>query len=164
MPIFEPSEIFQFAIKIEENGEKYYRTMAQKFDDPEVKDLFSALADEEVKHKAVYEKMVSGIEKYEPFESYPEEYFSYLRAYVDNHIFTPKKLDKEMAQINDAASALKFAIDRELDSILYYEEVKKLVPEKERSLIDNIIEEERRHFMKLSSCKARHDAACVQNE
>lgn len=164
MSIFEPSEIFQFAIRIEENGEKFYRQMAQKFDDPEVSGLFSALADEEIKHKAVYEKMVSKIEKYEPFESYPGEYFEYLRAYADTHIFTPKQLEEEMANINDATSALKFAIDRELDSILYYEEIKKLVPQSERGLIDKIIEEEHRHFVKLSSCKASKDAACVREE
>jgi rubrerythrin len=164
MSTFKPSEIFQFAIQIEKNGEQFYRHMAQKFEEPEVKDLFSALANEEVKHKAIYEKMVSTIEEYEPFESYPEEYFNYLRAYADTHIFTPKKLDEEMARINDATSALKFAIDRELDSILYYQEVKNFVPKNERNLIDKIIEEERRHFMKLSSCKASHDAACLQKE
>lgn len=162
MSVFEPSEIFQFAIRIEENGEKFYREMALKLDNKEVKELFSALADEEVKHKLTYEGMVSNIEKYEPFESYPGEYFAYLRAYADNHIFTPNTLKQEMAKIKDAASALKFAIARELDSILYYQEVKKLLPENQRTIIDKIIDEERRHFVKLSSCKQSVDAACVR--
>ncbi len=162
MSIFEPSEIFQFAIRIEENGEKFYRGMALKLDNKEVKELFSALADEEVKHRLTYEGMVSNIEKYEPFENYPGEYFAYLRAYADNHIFTPNKLKEEMEKIRDAASALEFAIDRELDSILYYQEVKKLLPENQRNVIDKIIDEERRHFVKLSSCKQSVDAACVR--
>ena len=34
MSLFEPSEVFQFAIRIEENGEKFYRQMVQKFDYP----------------------------------------------------------------------------------------------------------------------------------
>ncbi len=161
MSIFQPSEIFQFAIKIEENGEKFYREMAQKLDDKEIKELFSALAEEEVKHKRTYEGMVSKIEEYEPFENYPGEYFAYLRAYADNHIFTPEKLSHEMEKIKDAASALQFAINRELDSILYYQEVKKLVPQAQRDLIDKIIDEERRHFVKLSSCRQSKDAACV---
>jgi len=161
MTIFRPSEFFQFAIRIEENGEKFYRGMADTLDNKEVKELFSALADEEVKHKLTYEEMVSNIEEYEPFESYPGEYFAYLRAYADNHIFTPDKLKEEMGKIKDAASALKFAIDRELDSILYYQEVKKLLPENQRNVIDKIIDEERRHFVKLSSCKQSVDAACI---
>ncbi len=162
MSIFKPSEIFQFAIKIEENGERFYRKMAEKLDDKKVKELFSVLADEEIKHRLTYEGMVSQIEQYEPFETFSGEYFAYLRAYADNHIFTKEKLNEEMANITDAASALKFAIDRELDSILYYQEVKKLVPEKQRNVIDKIIDEERRHFTTLSSCKQGIDAACIK--
>ena len=153
MALFEPSEIFQFAIRIEENGENFYHQMAQKFEDEKVKELFSFLADEETKHKKIYEGMVSKMEKYEPFESYTNEYFSYLRAYVDNHIFTPEKLNEEMSNIKDVNSAIDFAMGTELDSILYYQEVKNLVPENQRNVIDKIIEEERRHYVKLSDIK-----------
>lgn len=164
MSVFEPSEVFQFAIRIEEGGEKFYRAMSEKLDDAQVKSLFSALADEEVKHRKTYEGMLSKIEEYEPFESYPGEYFSYLRAYADNIIFTPKRMEEEMDKIKDASSALKFAIDRELDSILYYQEVKNLVPQNQRGLIDKIIDEERRHFMKLTKCSNDVAAACVRKD
>ncbi len=160
MSVFEPSEVFQFAIRIEQGGEKFYREMAKKLPDAEVKKLFSALAEEEVKHKNVYESMAAQIEEYEPVESYPGEYFAYLRAYADNIIFTPQKMDETIKSITDVRSALQFAIDRELDSILYYEEAKKLVPKKQRASIDEIIEEERRHFVKLSKC-SKNTAACV---
>ncbi|UCD05114.1 MAG: ferritin family protein [candidate division WOR-3 bacterium] len=164
MSVFEPSEVFQFAIRIEEGGEKFYREMANKIENAEVKSLFSALADDEVKHKKTYQGMLSKIEEYEPFESYPGEYFSYLRAYADNIIFTPQRMEEEMKKITDAASALKFAIDRELDSILYYQEVKNLVPKNQRDIIDKIIEEERKHFMKLTKCSGDVAAACVRKD
>ncbi len=153
MSLFEPSEVFQFAIRIEENGEKFYRQMIQKFEEPTVKELFSFLADEEIKHKKIYEEMVSKIEKYEPFETFPGEYFAYLRAYADKIIFTQKKFDEEIAKIKDINAAIDYAINAELDSILYYQEVKNLVPENQRKTIDGIIEEERRHFVKLSEIK-----------
>lgn len=162
MSVFKPSEVFQFAIRIEENGETFYRTMASKLKDTGVRELFAALADEEVKHRKTYEGMVSNIEKYEPFETFPGEYFEYLRAYANNHIFTKDVLQKEMNNIHDAAAALQFAIQRELDSILYYQEVKNLVPENQRNVIDKIIDEERKHYMKLSGCKPSGDASCVQ--
>jgi rubrerythrin len=153
MSLFEPSEVFQFAIRIEENGEKFYRQMVQKFEDPKVKELFSYLVDEEIKHKKIYEEMVSKIEKYEPFETFPGEYFAYLRAYADKIIFTQKEFDEEIAKIKDINAALDYAINAELNSILYYQEVKNLVSENQRSTIDKIIEEERRHFVKLSEIK-----------
>ncbi len=164
MSVFEPSEVFQFAIRIEEGGEKFYREMASRIENTEVKSLFSALADDEIKHKKTYQGMVSKIEEYEPVESYPGEYFSYLRAYADNIIFTPQRMEEEMKKITDAASALKFAIDRELESILYYQEVKNLVPKNQRSEIDKIIEEERKHFLKLTKCSSDVAASCVSKD
>lgn len=155
MGIFKASEIYQFAIRIEENGGKFYRKMAEKLENASMKKVFTYLANEEVKHKKTFEDMVSKIEKYEPPESYPGEYFAYLRAYADNIIFSQEKLDKEMLKIKGAISAIDFAIQRELDSILYYLEMKNLVPESQRNLIDGIIEEERRHFVKLSGLKKR---------
>lgn len=153
MNLFKPGEVFQFAIRIEENGEKFYRQMAQKFEEPKVKDLFSYLAEEEVKHKITYEEMVSKIERYEPPESYPGEYFAYLRAHADNIIFNQKKLDEEISKIEDVNSAIDFAIGAELDSILYYQEIKNLVSKNQRDIIDKIIEEERRHFVQLTEIK-----------
>lgn len=159
MNIFKPSEILQFAVTIEENGEKFYRTMSGKIENEEVKSLFTALAEEELKHKKTYEHMLKGLENYEPPESYPGEYFEYLKAYANNHIFTPALLASKITEIKDAESALAFAMARELDSILYYQEIKNIVPKDEQDKIDAIISEERKHYVKLASCK---DAACVR--
>ena len=153
MSLYKPSEIFQFAIQIEENGEKFYRHIAQKLANPKIQELFIFLAGEELKHKKIYEQMVSKLGKNEPFETYPGEYFAYLRAYVDNKIFNQKKLDQVIANIKEETSAVNFAIDRELDSILYYQEMKTLVTENNRQSIDEIVEEERKHFLKLSDIK-----------
>ena len=154
MSLFEPSEVFQFAIRIEENGEKFYRKMADKFSDPKVKELFSYLADEETKHKRIYEGMVENIEKYEPFESYPGEYFEYLRAYADKIIFDEEALDEQQKQITDPTTAINIAMDNEVASILYYQEIKNLVSKKQRGSIDKIMEEERRHFVTLSGMRS----------
>jgi rubrerythrin len=156
--MFKPAEIFQFAIRIEENGEFFYNTVAQQVASTEVKELFMALAGEESKHKATYEKLLSKIETYDPPEMYPGEYFEYLRAYADNHIFPLEKMKKEVATITTAEAALKYAMAREIESILYYQELKNIVPENEKAKIDSIIEEERRHYVKLSGCKG---AVCV---
>ena len=48
-----------------------------------------------------------------------------------------------------------FAIRREIDSINYYNEIKSFVPEEQRNLVEEIIEEERRHFLKLSEFKKK---------
>ena len=65
MAIFERQEIYQFAMRIEENGKKFYRQTAQALKDKEARDLFNHLADEEVKHKRVFESLLSRMEKYD---------------------------------------------------------------------------------------------------
>ena len=84
MAVFESQEIYQFAMRIEENGERFYRGAAQALQDREAKDLFSHLADEEVRHKRIFESMLSKMESYQMDERYSGEYLEYLRAYIDD--------------------------------------------------------------------------------
>lgn len=148
---FNISEVYQFAIKIEENGERFYRKIANNVKDKEVKELFNFLADEELRHKKIFEENLSKIEKYEPPEIYPGEYFAYLKAYAEELIF-PKNIEKEFYK-EDIIEAINFGIRRELDSIMYYLEIKDLIPETQHSELDKIIKEERSHFIKLSNLK-----------
>ena len=147
---FDISEIFQFAIKIEENGEKFYRYAVQIAKDENTKQIFEYLADEENEHKITFQKILSKIKKYEPIETYTGEHALYLQAYINNIIFSD--LDEEIAGVKDTLSAIKFGIQRELESILYYQEIKNFT-KNQQELIDPIIEEERRHFSKLSELK-----------
>ncbi|MDI6726248.1 MAG: hypothetical protein QMD32_04735, partial [Smithellaceae bacterium] len=57
----------------------------------------------------------------------------------------------------DTPGAVDFAIRRELDSILYYHEIRKFLPLSEYDQIEKIIEEERRHFHKLSELKKSYN-------
>jgi rubrerythrin len=151
---FAASEVLEFAIRIEENGEAFYRAIAKKIKTAKIKELFNYLADEEVKHRRIFTDMLSKIEKYEPAESFPGEYFLYLRAYADEHVFTKAKTGALMARkINTAKGAVGFALGIELDSILYYMEAKNLVPEHQRQVIDGIADEERHHYLKLLEIK-----------
>ncbi|MGC9337441.1 MAG: ferritin-like domain-containing protein [Candidatus Cloacimonadia bacterium] len=153
MNLFNASEIFQFAIKIEENGEQFYTAMMTRFDEEEIKHLFSYLAEQERQHKKIFQAMLSEIESYEPPESYPGEYFNYLRAYAEDLIFNLSQLDEEISSINDISPALDAAIGKELDTILYYHEMINTVPKEQTQQIEKIIAEERRHVVRLSEIK-----------
>ena len=148
--MFDASEILEFAVRIEENGEAFYRSMAQKCKEEKIKNLFNYLADEEIKHRKTFTDMLSKIEQYEPPESFPGEYFQYLRAYADEHVFTRAKTGTLMAKkMKSAKEAVQFALGAELDSILYYLEAKNLVPESQKATINIVVDEERRHYLKL---------------
>jgi rubrerythrin len=153
MSLLSVSEVVQFAIRIEENGYNFYQRFADTLKSAGEKEIFSYLADEEAKHIKTFENMLKSVDTFEPPTSYPDEYFAYLQAYADNLIFTKDRIEKEVAKISNSKEACEFGIRRELDSILYYQEIKPFVPENERNRIDNIITEERKHFLKLSDLK-----------
>lgn len=151
MNIFSTGDIFQFAVRIEEDGEIFYHKAALNAQEKEVRDLFNFLADEEIRHKRIFAEMLSGIETNPPAESFRGEYAAYLRDYIDGKVVFTKRTGAEaMSDALDAPSAIRFAMGREADSILYYHEAKEFIDKKHHGAIDQIIEEERKHFAKLA--------------
>jgi rubrerythrin len=156
MAVVEASDIVEVAIRIEENGANFYRYAVQIAGREETKTLFRQLADEEVKHQKTFTEILAGMEQSIPPEGYDGEYAAYLHSYVDNRlVFKTDVLVGELARIHDEVSALDFAIRRELDSLLYYREIRELLPADRREAIEQIITEERKHFMRLSEMKKR---------
>jgi rubrerythrin len=159
MRVFEASDIVEIAVRIEENGANFYKFAEQIARQEEAKNLFARLAIEELAHKKIFESIFANMEKNNPPESYEGEYNSYLRDYVDSNIvFTKEAMDKELSNVKDTITALDFAIKREMDSILYYHEIKRFVPATQHAVLDQIIDEERKHFSKLSEIKKRYCA------
>lgn len=89
--IFKAAEILKTAIRIEENGIVFYREMIKKFKEKDLQNIFSFLAEEDEKHRKIFEEMLSKSEQYEMVDSYPGEYESYLRAFADEHVFSKEK-------------------------------------------------------------------------
>jgi len=69
-------------------------------------------------------------------------------------VFTKEKKGTEIAQkIKDDKEAIEIGIDAEKDSILFYTEMKKLVPKDGHKTIDKLIGQEQEHLRKLSELK-----------
>jgi len=157
MQVFAASDIMEVAIRIEENGITFYKFAEQMAKQEDAKKLFAHLADAEAGHKRTFEKFFAAMEKYNPPEQYAGEYSAYLRNYVDNNlIFTKDVMDKQLAGVKDTVAAFEFAMQRELDSILYYHEIKNLVPQAQHDAIEKIIDEERKHYAILCDMKKRY--------
>jgi rubrerythrin len=152
MSSYQGSDIIQFAIRMEENGEKFYNYAASIAKDPKVFGIFTKIASEEIKHRKLFADMFSKIDTIMPKESYLGEYMAYLQSSIDGKVFSTTAT-KEMAEIKDVIAALDFAIGRELDSVLYYSEMKKYVTASAQDLLEQVIEEERKHVVILANIK-----------
>ena len=154
METFEAGDVFEVALQIEKHGERFYRHAVNLTDDPKMKEVFSFAADEEAKHRKLFEAMAAKVEKdYKPPESYPGEYCNYVRAYADNLVFPEEKMEAQFSAIRNMEDAVEFAIQKEIESILYYLEMKNFVPASQHEEVDRIIEEERKHYLNLSDLK-----------
>jgi rubrerythrin len=156
MAVFEASDIVEVAIRIEENGVNFYRYAVQLARKEELKALFQRLADEEVMHQRTFTEILAGMDRYPLPEEYDGEYAAYLHNYVDNRlVFTSEAFAVELAKLGDEASALNFAIQRELDAIHYYREIRELLRADQRQAIERIITEEKGHFTRLSAMRKK---------
>ena len=70
---------------------------------------------------------------------------------MDNVVFSQARASELLAGTHDAETALRFAMQREQDTILFYLELKSLVPAEEHEVLERILTEERGHFRKLAA-------------
>ena len=152
--IFAGSEIVEIGIQIENNGRDFYSTLIGQSKNVKAKDLFKYLAGEEEKHIRVFQKILEGVEKYEAPESYPGEYFAYMNSLASEYVFTEKNKGKEIAQkIKTDREAIDLGIGFEKDSIIFYEGMKKVVPEYDLEVVSESIAQEQSHLRLLSELK-----------
>jgi len=159
MAVFAVEELLDIAVGIEKNGVTYYESLAQFTTDTELQSIYTGLASMEKHHITVFETMragLSGSGAIVPLES-EEEYDAYLKALIDSSVFTNDTVAREMAQkASGPAEALQLAVGAEKDSILFYTEMRDLVPKREREAVEKIIKEERKHVRELSELKQRY--------
>ena len=152
--IFAGSEIVELGIQIEKNGRDFYNTLAKQSKNKKAVEIFQYLAGEEEKHIAVFQKILDSVHKYEPPESYPGEYFAYMNALASEYVFTQKDKGSQIARtVASDKEAVKLGIGFEKDSIVFYEGMKKVVPEYELKVVEQLIEQEQGHLAQLSDLK-----------
>ena len=153
---FSGGELISIAIGIEKRGIAFYDIMAKSTEDTEVGSVFIYLADMERDHINIFQNMLDKVDKYQPTEALTKEYADYLQSLIDNAVFTDDMVTSEMATNADSdIKALELAISAEKDSILFYYEMKDIMPRQAHSTVDKIISEEKSHLWQLSELKKK---------
>lgn len=146
-------DVLKKAIEMEEAGKIFYEYAAGIIDNEDLRKIMSVLASEEVGHKHIFENMMHNVENIN-FSNEKNEYLQYLENYLTTKsVFDRKKFESKKDDITNILEALDFAMDREQDSILYYMTLMTIVREEQSHLVQKIIEEERKHFIKLNKTK-----------
>lgn len=154
---FTGKEILEMALRIEENGFKFYTDASKAAKTTRVKDLFRHLADEETSHIKVFSGFakLAGNAPSGPIDPDETDAPLYLKALADTEVFTKPDEGKKLAgKIGGEKDVLNFAIQMEKDSLLFYYEMSAMIREKDRAVLDNIITQEKEHLLKLSELRA----------
>lgn len=152
--IFSGSEVVEIGIQIEKNGRDYYTTLMNQSKNEKARELFKFLAGEEEKHIATFQKILSGVQKYEPQGLDSDEYYAYMNNLASEHVFTQEDKGAEVAKaIKSDKEAIDKAIGFEEDSIVFYEGVKKIVPPFDVEVVEGLIAQEQNHLKQLIELK-----------
>ncbi len=158
---FSGSEVIEMALKIEENGMKFYTDAFKEARDERVKGLFKKLAIEEAHHIKTFGKMKDLVkDEYvsEGFDPYITEASDYLRSMADSEVFkNPEGGAIFAGEITNPTEVLDFAIGMEKDSIEFYREFEKVIVEKDRDVINALIEQEEEHLALLADLRKEYN-------
>ncbi len=152
---FNSGEVFQAAIEIEKNGLNFYTRARQAVSDPEIVELFTSLARDEVEHKKRFEAILSEMpeELKRPTVSDPDQEIDlYIRSLADQHVFGSKEKQAGLpANLVTVEDALKLALQFEKDSVIFYLGLQEATCEgRARDLVALLVKEELQHVRRLS--------------
>ena len=146
-------EIMEMAIQTEKLGYQFYTGMADKFkNDNRLVNLFAALASKEKNHEKTFTDLKGSIAKsgVEPVQW--EEVSNYMRAFIESEFFLGRgKSLPSMDHLKTVNDAVKFALGFEKETLLYFMELRSIV--KEKTIVDEVINEEKSHIMWLDKFK-----------
>ena len=153
---FHASEIVDMAVQIEKNGYAFYSALIEKEQqgDKRLLEVWQDLAAQELQHIKDFTALLEGVKRYEPAETYAGEHQDYLSAMADMHVFVKEGAGARLAeQTKDPVAALDAAISFERDSVLFYYEIREMVAERDKAVVNEVIRQEKMHLVRLTNIK-----------
>ncbi|MBE0478862.1 ferritin family protein [Candidatus Aerophobetes bacterium] len=137
------------AIKMENDGIKFYREAADKLSHPLGKKMFLSLSTDEERHLSVLKELLFDL-KFSKFE----KYFGKLPTEKIKTVFDEMKdqLKDRIATNSDEKEVLKVGMQAEDKSVNFYQNFLQKVTDKNmKALFERLVEEEREHYKILQN-------------
>lgn len=155
MIFYSINEVLEMAIQIEKSGHQFYLKSKEKTNKEKIKELFDFLANEEIKHMEIFDRIKNRLNKTPYTLPYDwEEAKLYLKVITDSHFFSGEdKVLNLMEKAKDEKELIDLAIAFEKETLLFYYEILNLVIEEEKPVVIRLINEEKNHIKKLETIK-----------
>ena len=154
--LFDVAELVRVAVEDERTGGAFYAAAARRATDADLKATFADMADQERYHQARFEKMLAELGEIKPPEGYSGEYASYLGALTRDRAFPDEDGARRMAEACEGDLAfLDVALGFERNTLNLINEMRMLVPDSAKSVVDDITCEEQAHLVTLLEARDR---------
>ena len=150
--MFSIREIIDIAIKIEKNGENFYRDAMEKISNPALKPVLLFLADQEYEHAQWFEKLKHKTKIAGGEEKVAEISEAMLQSLIGDQKFSLD--DVELSELDTVQSLIELAVEVEKDTILFYQMLQAFIEDPDTlEGLNEIIAEENRHIELLKEYK-----------
>ena len=140
-------DIFEFAMKMEEDGRAFYLESAEKMSDPAFKQILTQLADDELKHYNIFKALRDG-QKAE----YKEAEKTQILSTVKNVFEQLKAENKEMTFAPEVKTVWEEAQEIEKKSEDFYrEKAGEVGDDNQANILNKIADEEHRHWVTMQN-------------
>ena len=137
--------IFDFALKMELDGEQFYLQQAEKVNYAELKVVLKGLADDERRHYKIVQQLQNQKKEYiepDPAISAARNVFELAR----NKPFIPKDQDSIAKLKDEQRDVYQAALRKEEESVRLYKELKESAElQAEKDILEKLVHEEESH-------------------
>ncbi|MFO7915010.1 MAG: ferritin family protein [Candidatus Krumholzibacteriales bacterium] len=152
MAAIDARELIRLAKRDEDVGAEFYQKLAEKVESENLKEKFLEIREQEIGHSERFQKMLDQLSDYVPQEDFPGEYEQYFQSFLSKREYLDSDDAVEAAsRIKSDMEAIKFALGQEKNTLLFFLEMKELLPSSQhREMVHEVIDEERDHIVQLS--------------
>ncbi|PLV57625.1 ferritin family protein [Thermotoga sp. SG1] len=152
--MFSAKELLNIAVRVEKDGEEFYRKLAERFEKPDIKEFFSYMARQEAEHARTFESIGEELGVDEETYLNLEDAEEYLKSFVEGRFFPDTVTMEKYLKEKSVEEAIDFSISVEKETIIFYYEILELLRnERAKDLVRSIINQEKQHVVKLLRIK-----------
>jgi len=146
---FTDADIARMAVRHEERGHHFYTVLARATSEPEIRQVFLKLAEEELEHARAFKQILDSVQQ-SGNNVFGKSSTEYIRAILERGIFGTQTAGERIPDVRDIKEAFALGIQAEKDAILFYHELYNNCqsPEAKRTL-EKLLEAEKMHLVDL---------------
>jgi len=152
--LFQVAEVVQMAVEEEHNGVTFYNTLTECAKDARLKEAAKRFAAQELGHEKAFSDMRNRLGIRPQAETYEGEYANYMNALMNGKTFPNEEAAVRLAQeAGGDVQAVETALLFEKNTLLFLSEMRGLVADRDKAIVDELIDEERQHLVDLSNLR-----------